>query len=160
MEEKVLSCSFTGHRKIEPSHATTLPELLDRAIAYAYGEGCRCFYLGGAVGFDTLAAQRVMLFRMSHPDIRLCLVLPCVNQADKWSEAQRDMYDYLLGEADRVEYIAEEYFDGCMRQRNMRLAELSEIMIAYVGRSGSGAGQTMRFANCLGRRVYNLYGQK
>ena len=151
------ACSFTGYRRIEARHLSSLPLLLDRAINYAYGEGCRDFYLGGAVGFDTFAAQRVLLYRMTHPDIRLNLILPCINQTEGWSGEQREMYLYILGEADAVEYVSEEYTRGCMQRRNRRLAELCDIMIAYVSRGSSGASQTVRLATEAGKRVYNLY---
>ncbi len=153
----VQACSFTGHRKIEPGHDPRLSELLLRGIEYVYNQGCRRFYVGGAVGFDTIAAQKVLLFRMSHPDITLNLVLPCRDQSDSWSHSQREMYDYLLSEADTVEYIAEEYYHGCMRERNARLVELCDTLIAYVGRDKSGAAQTKRMAERAGKTVYNLY---
>ena len=151
------ACSFTGHRAIEPHHREAMVGLLSRAIAFAYNEGCRDFYLGGALGFDTHAAQQVLLFRMSHPDVTMNLVLPCRDQSEKWGAAQADMYEYLLSQADTIEYVSDLYTPGCMRVRNMRLASLCDIMIAYVGRTRSGASQTMRMATELGREVYNLY---
>ncbi len=150
-------CSFTGHRRIEYRHADAIGDLLARAIAYAYGEGCRDFYLGGALGFDTLAAQQVLLFRMSHSDVTLNLVLPCKNQTEHWNERQCEMYDYLLAQANTVEYISEEYTRSCMSERNRRLVELCDILIAYVGHDRSGSSQTKRMAESAGKRVYNLY---
>ncbi len=155
-----LGCSFTGHRKIEDEHRATLPGLLCRAIGFAYGEGCRRFYVGGAVGFDTVAAQQLIVFRMSHPDIRICVLVPCKSQADSWSAKQREMYDYVLSVADEVEYVSDEYTSTCMKKRNERLVALCDIMISYVGRARSGAAQTLRMAEKAGKRVYNLYGKK
>ena len=90
------ACSFTGHRTIEPSHISRLEPLVARAIAFAYKEGCRRFYCGGAVGFDTIAARQVIQFRIAHPDCELHLLIPCRNQSERWSERQRDMYEYTL----------------------------------------------------------------
>ena len=150
-------CSFTGHRKIERSHFGKIDDLLDRAIAYAYGEGCRHFCVGGAVGFDTLAARRILLFRMTHSDAELHVIAPCKNQCDGWSEAQIGMYEYILGAADCVEFISDEYTKDCMRLRNQRLVDLADMVIAYVSRYNSGAAQTVRFAERAGKTVYNLY---
>ena len=152
-----MACSFTGHRAIEPHHRDALGPLLTRAIEYAYGEGCRDFYLGGALGFDTFAAQQVLLFRMSHRDITFNLILPCRDQSERWGSCSAQMYEYLLSQADTVEYAADLYTDGCMRARNERLASLCDIMIAYMGHGRSGASQTVRLATNLGKRVYNLY---
>ena len=151
------TCAFTGHRRIEPLHEKTLPELLFRAVNYAYENGCRKFIAGGAVGFDTLAAREVIKFRISHPEVKLILALPCVNQDERWSDGQKSAYSYTLSLADEVVYISEEYTDTCMRERNRYLAEEADLLIAYLSHSASGAGQTVRMAKSRGVQVYNLY---
>lgn len=134
-----------------------MAELLTRAINFAYSEGCREFFAGGAVGFDTYAAREVVKFRMSHPDIKLILLLPCIEQDKGWSDKQRDNYSYVLSLADEVVYVRDEYTSTCMKERNARLAKECDILIAYLCKSASGAGQTVRLAEHLGKRVYNLY---
>ena len=151
------SCSFTGHRNIPESGARQLEELILRAIEYLYSEGCRDYYTGGAIGFDTMCAKAVILFKMTHTDVKLHLVLPCKNQDERWSSAQRALFDYTLNVADDVEYVADEYDSGCMKRRNERLAVLGDVLVAYAGRYNSGAGQTVRMATSLGKTVYNLY---
>ena len=151
------ACAFTGHRRITSGHTRLLCELLDRAIEYAYAEGCRTFLSGGAIGFDTLAARRVISFRQRHSDARLLLMLPCENQDERWSDGQRDAYEFLLKNADSVIYAAELYEDGCMKRRNEMLAASADMMVAYVSHGGSGSAQTVRIAERLGIPVYNLY---
>lgn len=151
------ACSFTGHRQIKKTHTEALFGLIEKAVAYAYSEGCRVFYSGGAVGFDTLAARSVIRFRLRHPDIRLILLLPCVNQDERWTDEQRESYEYILASADEVEYVSEEYTDSCMRERNFLLANRADILVAYVGHSRSGSAQTARMADSMGKTVYNLY---
>ena len=150
-------CSFTGHRDIAPERMKRLENLVERAIAYAYGEGCRNFYSGGALGFDTLCAKAVLKFRIKNPDARLVMVLPCISQADGWDRRQISTYEYILSCADEVIYTSEEYTDGCMKKRNAYLAEVCDILIAYSGRERSGSAQTVRMAQKLGKTVYNLY---
>ena len=151
------SCSFTGHRKIEKEHHGAVRQLLSRAVSYAYGVGVRSFYCGGAVGFDTLAAREVINFRISHPDVRLVLLLPCANQDEKWSERQKDDYEYMLREADEVVYVSEEYTPSCMKARNTELVRRADMLVAYVSHMRSGSGQTVNLAQKLGVTVYNLY---
>ena len=151
------TCSFTGHRRIEPSHEKALSDLLSRAVNYAYENGCRRFIAGGAIGFDTLAAREVIKFRISHPDVTLVLALPCMNQDKSWSVRQKDAYAYTLSSADEVVYLSEEYTDTCMKERNSYLVFEADMLVAYVSRAASGAGQTLRMANAKGIKVYNLY---
>ncbi len=155
MEDK--ACSFTGHRHVAAEHRDKLAPMLARAVEYAYNEGCRRFFAGGALGFDTAAAEAVVAYRKRAKDVRLILLLPCRDQAKHWGSADRRIYLDMIDAADEVRYVAESYYDGCMRERNKLLAELCDMMIAYVGRYGSGAAQTVRFARELGKPVYNIY---
>ena len=157
MEEIKKACSFTGHRTLKEEQIGKLPALLGRAINYAYENGCRDFLSGGALGFDTVAAREVLRFRMFHRDVRLILVLPCINQDEKWSNSQRNAYHHLLGSADEIIYVADEYEPGCHKKRNEILAERGDVIISYVSRYNSGAAQTVRMAEKLGKTVYNLY---
>ena len=151
------ACAFTGHRRIESRHMQKLPELVLRAVQYAYDNGCRKFITGGAIGFDTLAAREVIKFRISHPDVSLVLALPCIEQDAKWNSAQKNAYSFTLAVADEVIYTSEVYTKNCMAIRNRYLADKADLLIAYVGRSNSGAAQTVRMAESMNKRIYNLY---
>ena len=94
---------------------------------------------------------------MSHADARLILALPCIEQDSKWSEAQKSAYNFTLSAADEVIYTSEVYTKYCMAERNRYLAERADILIAYCGRTNSGAAQTVRMAERMNKRVYNLY---
>ena len=150
-------CSFSGHRVIEPLHLREISPLIMRAINYAYENGVRIFVTGGAIGFDTLAARQVILFKMSHPDVRLHLIAPCINQADNWTAQQRLAYEFVLQNSDHVEYVCDEYKKGCMQIRNRRLAEECDMLVTYFSRQNTGTGQTVRMAEKMGKTVFNLY---
>lgn len=153
----MITCAFTGHRQIKQEHKKQLPDLLSRAITYAYSQGCRKFIAGGAVGFDTEAARAVLRFRIDHPDVSLVLYLPCLNQDEKWNERQRDAYTFTLSVADEVVYVSEEYSKSCMKRRNQAMADACDMMIAYVGHGRSGSLQTLRLAASQDKPCYNLY---
>ena len=154
----MMRCSFTGHRVIPESHLASLEDLVSRAISYAYEKGCREFYTGGALGFDTLCAKQIIRFRLIHNDVRFILVLPCKDQSEKWSASQRGMYDFTLASADEIIYTSDEYTPSCMKKRNQALADICDILIAYAERERSGAGQTVAMAKRQGKEVYNLFG--
>ena len=54
------SCSFTGHRRIPQDDFLNLQKRLQKIIKQLIKQGITTFYCGGALGFDTLAAQAVL----------------------------------------------------------------------------------------------------
>ncbi len=152
-------CSFTGHRRIPDDSRAALVGLLGRAVEYLYNNGVRRFCIGGAVGFDTLAAKEVLRLKMKHPDVSLVLILPCQDQDGAWSERDREMYSYILTCADEVEYVCDSYERGCMKKRNKRLVDACDVLVAYSYKERSGSAQTVRMANEAGKTVYNLFGK-
>ncbi len=154
------ACSFTGHRNISSECVNPLERLLSRAIDFVYNEGCREFYTGGALGFDTMAAKLLIRKRLRCPDIKLIVVIPCVNQSEKWGYFAREMYDYIVSNADEVIFTSEEYTSDCMKIRNAKLVELCDVLIAYSGKEYSGSAQTVRMAKKAGKTVYNLFGKE
>lgn len=151
------SCAFTGHRQISAHHSAALPQLIDRAVCYAYGEGCRTFLSGGALGFDTLAARSVLRLKGECADVRLVLILPCRDQAAHWRAEDVLAYREMLDAADEIIYISGAYTDTCMKERNAALVDRADMLVAYVGRYASGAYQTVSIAKKKGIPVYNLY---
>lgn len=154
------ACSFTGHRNINPELVKPLENLLSRAIDYVYNEGCREFYTGGALGFDTMAAKLLIKKRLSCPDIKLTVVIPCVDQSEKWGRFAKEMYNYIVSNADEVIFTSEEYTPDCMKIRNARLVDLCDVLIAYSGKEYSGSAQTVRMASKAGKTIYNLFGKE
>lgn len=152
----VNSCCFTGHRSIPLSELAPLTAHLDQVLSTVYGMGCRTFYAGGAMGFDALAAARVLLLRETHPDVRLFLVLPCRDQHRFWSAADIARHEEQLRHADAFLYVAESYSPRVMQERNEALVAHADVCVAYARRPASGAGQTVRLAERAGKPVINL----
>ncbi len=71
------SASFTGHRKIKGDTTELSKKLYDLLEKDIVSYDLTDFYAGGALGFDTLAAQTVLKLKKQFPHIRLHLVLPC-----------------------------------------------------------------------------------
>ena len=97
---KDISVCFTGHRAIPPQELPALTERLDRVLEALYQHGFRDFICGGALGFDTLAAQRILLMRTHHADVRLRLAIPCSTQSARWKASDCLIYEQLLYAAD------------------------------------------------------------
>ena len=62
---------FTGHRDIPPLKRPGIKHRLEREIERSIQAGYVYFGAGGALGFDTLAAQMVLKLKERYPDIKL-----------------------------------------------------------------------------------------
>lgn len=157
IKDKQKTCCFTGHRILPKEEREQIRARLARAIRNLYEEGYRHFVAGGALGFDTVAAETVLAFRRHYPDITLTLMLPCADQDTKWSSEQKAVYEKQKKEADEVICLSQHYYDGCMQKRNQAMVDASSACIAYMTRLRSGAGQTVRMAHAAGLRVINTF---
>ena len=152
----VQTCCFTGHRVIPSGEKETIRHLLETAIEKAIQDGYRFFGAGGALGFDTLAAQTVLTLKQQYPHIRLILVLPCINQANGWKSSDIDEYERIKALADKVVYTSREYTSGCMHKRNRHLVDNSSLCICYLTKLSGGTAYTIRYAESKKISVFNL----
>lgn len=147
---------FTGHRKISVKQYDAIYERLKATIVSLIERNYRFFGAGGAIGFDTMAAQAVLAIRNQYPHIRLILVLPCRSQAEKWSEYDRAIYEHIKAQADKVVYTAQEYTKNCMHLRNRHLVDNSNVCICYLTERTGGTAYTVSYARMQGIEVINI----
>lgn len=153
---KQQTACFTGHRKIPSGEIPMVKNRLIETIEESIEKGYRFFGAGGALGFDTIAAQTVLELKKRYPDIKLILVLPCQNQTRGWSEDDVSEYERIKNRADKVVYVSEQYFRGCMQKRNRHLVDNSSLCICYLKQNSGGTKYTVEYAEKQGIMIYNI----
>lgn len=88
IDKKCRTACFTGHRELPAEYLPEISKRLEDTLVALIEQGYCYFGAGGALGFDTLAAQVVLRLWERYPQIRLILVLPCLNQTRGWPQAQ------------------------------------------------------------------------
>lgn len=151
------TCCFTGHRKIPLDRLESVTQRLRDAVIASIKVGYLYFGAGGALGFDTLAAQTVLDLKKDYPQIKLILVLPCKTQTRGWRQEDIEEYNRIIRAADKVVYTSNNYYNGCMQIRNRHLVEYSSLCICYPNKTTGGTAYTVEYAkknklniiNCL-----------
>lgn len=158
LSRKNRTACFTGHRELPTENLPEISKRLEDTLLTLVEQGYCYFGAGGALGFDTLAAQTVLRLRERYPQIRLILVLPCLNQTRGWQQADVDIYEELKRRADKVTYTSESYFRGCMQKRNRHLVDNSSGCICYLTKPTGGTAYTVDYARRRGLRIINIAG--
>ena len=111
------TCAFTGHRpKSFPwkyneadRECVLLKEVLAAQISALAEQGATDFLSGMALGVDLWCAQIVLGLQEKYPTIKLHCILPCKEQADKWTASSRDLYRSILERAYSIVYVSRTY---------------------------------------------------
>ena len=148
------SCCFTGHRTIKKNIIPFIKQSVITEVLKLITHGVTCFIAGGALGFDTLAAQAVLDLKRDYEQIKLILAVPCKNQADKWNRKDKMIYENIKNRADKVIYVSEKYEKNCMLKRNQFMVDNSNFIIsAWDGRKIGGTYYTVNYAKKLGKKI-------
>lgn len=149
-------CCFTGHRRIASEHVDTMPTVLDGVIEKLIASGVCIFRTGGAIGFDTAVALKILEKKQKYPFLRLHLFLPCKDQAQNWNDFNKEAYSYVLSAADEIVYTSDTYTKGCMHLRDRRLVEGADFCVAYCTRDSGGSAYTLEYAQKNNVRTLNI----
>ena len=137
---------FTGHRRLSHTETKIITAHLDQSITSAYSDGYRRFMCGCALGFDTLAALQILRLKQLYPDMILSLAIPCLTQAERWTEADQKVYRNILEQADDKTVLSPDYYKGVMLARNRFMADRSSLCICYLRHMHGGTASTVRYA--------------
>jgi len=150
------TCCFTGHRSIPENKKEELKEVLKLEIIKLINQGVCFFGAGGALGFDTLAAQAVLELKEQYPHIKLILVFPCYNQTYRWKKQDVKVYEDIKSKCDKYVYTSEEYDGQCMMKRNRHLVDYSKFCICYLEKEVGGTAYTVDYAKSRGLKIINI----
>ena len=150
------ACFFTGHRIIpSDSRRNIYNQVREICIKLITENNVKDFICGGALGFDTLAANLIIELRKEYPHIQLHLYFPCTNQIERWSMYNKKIWESIRLLADDYRYISDmEYVSGCMQLRNKAMVNDALYGIAYCTRQFSGTASTIKYANEKERFMY------
>ncbi len=151
---KESTCCFTGHRNIPKDQISLLKTQVRNSMEILIQKGYRNFCSGGALGFDTLAAQLVLESKQYYNNIHLSMILPCKEQDKYWTSSQKELYFDILKEADQIIYTSDNYYKGCMCYRNRFLVDSSSCVIAYLESNAGGTKYTVNYAEKKGIPVF------
>ena len=148
------TCSFTGHRPEKlpwrrderDPRCLALKERLAAAVEDAYDRGMRHFLCDMARGADFYFCDAVLELRERRSGVTLEAVIPCEEQAARWSERERERWFSLVERCDGETMLQHHYDKGCMLRRNRYLVDHSSMLIAVYDGMLGGTMYTLSYA--------------
>ena len=150
---KKIACAFTGHRNLKEFDFDY--ERLRETVYTLLDRGFNTFYCGMALGFDMLAAECLLEFRPQYK-FKLCAVIPCVGQADKFSYENKERYKKILAACNDFVILNDGYFPGCMQQRDRYMVDNCDVLVAFLRKKSGGTYYTVNYAEKLGKPIIEL----
>lgn len=150
------TCCFTGHRILPASDYSTVWDRTAAAVRAAVARGVRYFGVGGAIGYDTLAAKVLFQLRATEfPHIKVILVYPFDGFTRSWSHAQQHTYSSLYPQYDKVVRISDYGGREAYLARDRHLVDGSGLCICYLKHGHSGTAYTVQYAQETGCEIWN-----
>ena len=155
---KEQTCCFTGHRNVPvDKQKEIIVARTEAKVRELIRGGYRCFIVGGAIGYDTLAAELLFHLRdVERMGIRVILAYPFDGYTAPWSEGQKATYARLLPLYDERICVAVAASRGAYLQRDRYMVDASSMCIAYCTRQTGGTAYTIRYAGKKSVPVINI----
>ncbi len=87
------------------------------------------FLSGMNLGGDLLCSEAVLQLKNSYPHISLESVFPYENQAERWTEDQRDQYYEIASQCDKETLLQYHFDEKCLFRHRRYIADKSDIIL-------------------------------
>ena len=153
------TCCLTGHRVIplgeEKKIMVHARNILLRLIRE---KNVRYFGVGGAVGFDMMAAEYLLDLK-AHKEHQLKIIsvlpYPAWRETEDWTDELRRREENILRACDKVVYVRPEFETGVFLLRDRKLVDGSAWCVSYCNRPRTGTAYTVKYALDRGVKVFN-----
>lgn len=140
------SCCIVGDRLLPRRQTQEIADLLEQKILKLVSLGVTRFFTGGALGFDTFAAQVVLRLRDEHPEIRHILVLPSPEQSAKWPAPAVAVYESLKSRSNEVICTSDSASRGHIFKCYRFMIDSADYCLCYLAKASGYPAQAVRYA--------------
>lgn len=140
--KKIKSCALTGHRDLPDDFDV---EKLRKKLKDLIEKGVFIFYNGLAMGFDLLSAEILLSLKKEYKNVKIVACIPCLRQEKYYKEEDKKRYYQVLKDVDEKIILSEEYYKGCMLQRDKYMADKADVLLAYLKKETGGTAYTVKY---------------
>ena len=155
-----LDCCFVGPRpqslpfRLDEKNTDCLrlKQVIKQQLVYLIEAlGVTNFISDGDLGIGQYTAEIILDLKREYPIITLEFAIPCENQAEKWTVAQRERYFYIVEHCDKETLLQHHHTRDCEKKLKEYMVGQSKYVLAvWNGRPG-GTRDILFLARILGK---------
>lgn len=118
-----------------------IKKAISRQLTAFLEEGLEWVLVSGQLGVELWTAEVVFELQMEYPDLKLAVFTPFLEQEEKWNEANKEYYEFILAQADHVDSITKRKYESPQqfRLKNQFLIEKSDALLAVYDEEKEGS---------------------
>lgn len=151
-------CFFVGDRGLPAYRIKAIHQRMEETISELVQQGILNFFAGSEPGFEMLAAEAVIRYRMHYPDsgVRLLFIPPERSVLDGRPQAELHKIDALRQTANRV--LDPQLYPGLstLESRRRWMADHSAACVTYFSHLQDCNSEIIQYARRGGLRVIHL----
>jgi uncharacterized phage-like protein YoqJ len=96
-------------------------------------EGLEWVIISGQLGTELWAAAEVFELQLDYPELRLAVLTPHLEQEAKWNDANKELYEMILAQADFVDSITKRAYENPrqLKVKNQYIVQKSDALLAF-----------------------------
>lgn len=114
--------------------------IIRRELEQFLDEGLEWVIISGQLGTELWAAEVVFELQNEHPELKLGVFTPFLNQEENWKDMNKELYEGVMAQADFVEAISKRPYEGPwqFRLKNKFFVEKSDALILFYDQEKEG----------------------
>jgi uncharacterized phage-like protein YoqJ len=120
---------------------TYIKKAFQKRLIPLIDEGLEWVIISGQLGTELWIAELVFDLQIEYPDIKLAILTPYLNQEANWNETNKEMYEFILSQADFVDSITKRPYEspGQLKLKNQYLVQKSDALLVFYDEERQGS---------------------
>ncbi|EUJ38064.1 DUF1273 domain-containing protein [Brochothrix campestris] len=102
----------------EDASVSFIKKAIRKRLEQYIDEGLEWVIVSGQLGVELWAAQEVLDLKGVYPELKLAIITPFIDQANKWNEKNKLMYNTLCSKADYTNSVSKTAYESPQQFRD------------------------------------------
>lgn len=91
---------------------TYIKKAIEKHLISLLDDGLEWVLLSGQLGVELWAGEVVLDLQMRYSDLKLAVITPFLEQEEKWNEANKELYEFIVSQADYTNSVTHKKYEN------------------------------------------------